>query len=190
MVQTYPCEKTHGMSKTRLYNTWKNMKGRCYRESSTHWVHYGGRGISVCESWHNFEPFRDWAFSAGYTEHLTLDRIDVNGNYEPGNCRWIESSENTSRMMAYNLERELGLFTNAVKEKSKRSLIELYGKPVLAINEEERIFSESVGELARTLSNKLGRNFVSVKQQLKLCLKGKCNSCGGYKIYDAKIDIT
>ena len=79
---------------TKLYNTWLRMKGRCNRPTATSYKYYGGRGISVCEEWENdFAVFRDWALANGYKEGLSIDRIDVNGNYCPENCRWITMKE-------------------------------------------------------------------------------------------------
>lgn len=70
------------------------MKGRCYCETDTGFPLYGGRGITVCDEWKNdFTAFRDWALSHGYREDLSIDRIDVNGNYEPSNCRWATAKE-------------------------------------------------------------------------------------------------
>lgn len=66
------------------------MKRRCNNPKNNEYKHYGGRGIKVCEEWFEFSGFYCWAQANGYAEDLTLDRIDVNGNYEPGNCRWVD----------------------------------------------------------------------------------------------------
>ena len=79
---------------SRLYRSWQNMKNRCYWEKDKSFANYGGRGIRVCPEWLNdFSAFREWAISSGYQDNLTLDRIDVNGNYEPSNCRWATAEE-------------------------------------------------------------------------------------------------
>lgn len=86
--------RSHGMTNSRLYVAWRNMKSRCGNPKNIEFNSYGGRGISICEAWKNsFEAFSDWALSHGYAENLTLDRIDVNGNYCPENCQWITDKE-------------------------------------------------------------------------------------------------
>ena len=85
---------THGGRYTRLYRTWVNMKQRTGNPKHEAYPNYGGRGIRVCEEWiSSFERFRDWAISTGYNDDLTIDRINVDGNYEPSNCRWITKAE-------------------------------------------------------------------------------------------------
>jgi hypothetical protein len=85
--------QTHGMADTRIYNIWQGMKQRCSLPSLSCYKYYGGRGITFCDEWQKFEPFYEWAMANGYADNLTLDRIDVNGNYEPQNCRWITLKE-------------------------------------------------------------------------------------------------
>ena len=84
---------THRMSNTRLYHIWMNMRKRCYDKNYDSYYLYGGRGIKVCEEWKSSNAFIEWALNNGYTDTLTLERIDVNGNYEPSNCKWATMKE-------------------------------------------------------------------------------------------------
>jgi hypothetical protein len=88
----------HGYAHTRLYSIHQGIKKRCYNKNSYKYKHYGERGIIMCEEWKLFSTFRDWAISNGYSDELSIDRIDVDGNYEPGNCRWATQKEQTNNL--------------------------------------------------------------------------------------------
>lgn len=84
----------HGLRDTRLFSIWSNMKTRCYNPKTPAFKDYGGRGITICDEWLNdFQAFYDWAMSNGYSDDLTIDRKDNDGNYSPDNCRWISQTK-------------------------------------------------------------------------------------------------
>ena len=121
----------HGMSKTRLNRIWSLMKDRCCNSKSHAFENYGGRGIDICEEWKNsFSAFAEWAFSNGYSDNLTIDRIDNNKGYYPDNCRWaneVEQSQNrrSNYLITYKGETkcikawtdELGLPYNKIRRR-------------------------------------------------------------------------
>lgn len=115
---------THNMRHTRLYEIWCSMRGRCENERNESYKWYGERGISVCSEWlgeNGFINFHNWAMGNGYAENLTIDRIDVNGNYEPSNCQWA-----TMKKQANNTRRNI-VISYKGEEKTLTELCEKYG---------------------------------------------------------------
>ena len=92
-----PTNKKHGKCYTRLYKLYKAIIKRCYNSNIKQFKDYGGRGIEVCDEWRNdFMTFYEWAINNGYQDNLTIDRINVNGNYEPCNCRWATPKQQSN----------------------------------------------------------------------------------------------
>lgn len=123
----------NGLSKTRLYRIHRAMNDRCYKEYDKFYADYGGRGITVCDDWlgaDGFLNFYNWALSSGYEEGLSIDRKDVNGNYEPTNCRWITMAEqqrnkrnnvyveyNGEKRLLSDVAKELGVPVETVRQR-------------------------------------------------------------------------
>lgn len=126
--------RTHGASRTRLYDVWLTMIARCNKPNSTAYKNYGGRGIKVCDEWlKDFASFKEWAGKSGYRENLTIERKDVNGNYSPDNCTWItraDQQKNTRRthrvvyqgkeMPLLDLSKLMGISPTTIKKYEKQ----------------------------------------------------------------------
>lgn len=133
---------THGLShvdgkKSRLYSIWGDMKRRCNNIKNKEYKNYGGRGITVCDEWeHDYLKFHEWAIANGYDGSLTLDRINVNGNYEPSNCKWSTwsqqgqnkrmSTKNTSGVSGVTFNKSRGIYIVRIGVNGKRIFVGEY----------------------------------------------------------------
>lgn len=125
---TSKARKVHGDTDSRLYYIWENMKKRCYKTNADRFRNYGARGITVCEEWKDsYLNFYNWAHNNGYAEDLTIERIDINGNYEPNNCTWATREE-----QAKNRTTNKWVVIDG-KEHSPLELEKMYGIPVKTI---------------------------------------------------------
>ena len=126
--------KKHGMTKTRLYRIWQMMHQRCENENHSSYQHYGARGITVCDEWFDFNAFSKWALENGYTDELTIDRINPKSGYEPCNCRWISQSDNSARVrdgehrywcfsLAHGLYAEFDIISRFLKEHPELNVV-------------------------------------------------------------------
>lgn len=130
---------THGDTGTRLYRIWKSMKCRCLNSNHPTYKNYGARGISICKPWYSYESFKSWSLLNGYGAELELDRINVNGDYEPSNCRWISHHEQTVNrrdtlyvvighekpVKLYDYCKRTGLSRNTANDWRHRDLLEM-----------------------------------------------------------------
>lgn len=94
---------THGRSETRLYKIWCGVKERTANPKNPAYKWYGERGVSMCDEWQDFTEFEKWADRSGYASHLSLDRINNSGNYEPNNCRWATPKQQANNTRKNNL---------------------------------------------------------------------------------------
>jgi hypothetical protein len=107
---------SHGMRRTAIYNVWTHMKSRCQNEANQDYQHYGARGIKVCDRWQDFDTF--YADMGDCPDGHSIERIDVDGNYEPKNCKWIPKAEqprNTRRTRYAILNGERMIFSDVAR---------------------------------------------------------------------------
>lgn len=94
--KAHDANRIHGLAGTRIYHIWSGMKQRCLDAKNKDYSRYGGRGVKICDEWMDITKFAAWLNANGYNEKMTIDRIDMDGNYEPANCRLLTFSENSS----------------------------------------------------------------------------------------------
>ena len=98
----------HGLTNTRVYRCWNAMKNRCMNPSHKYYCYYGRRGITVCNEWMRFVPFYEWAMKNGYSDNLSIDRIDNDKGYSPNNCRWVTAKEQAANRRNPTIKNEDG----------------------------------------------------------------------------------
>lgn len=149
---------THGDSKTRIYKIWDGIKKRCRPNSKNKYYHQ--RGIQLCHEWLNFNNFKNWSDNHGYNDNLTIDRIDVNGNYCPENCRWVNCKQQNrnkrnNHILEYNnndlclseISEKTGIKYQTLVSRVKRNSKNMYSEQNLSakyieINNEKKTISE------------------------------------------------
>lgn len=172
------------VGRTRLYRCWQSMKSRCYNKNDDSYVHYGGKGIYVCEQWRNrFKPFMEWALEFGYNDELTIDRINPSLGYSPENCRWVTKSVNTTEMLNWNYKRASGQFSGdiieKITEKNRNNLgakFDMYlGSSIVLTCECLMVAAEFIVK-----EKKLSTCPRQIKKNISACLHGKRKTCHGY----------
>lgn len=169
-------KKTHGFShKERLYSVWLNIKDRCYNKNNNHYQSYGGRGIIMCDEWKNdYMLFRNWCIANGHKEeikesgrnNLTIDRINVDGNYEPNNCRFITNKENCLNKR------------DTLTDKERHKICPICGKEfTVSQRNQQQTCSAKCGQIIRKMHYKEERNkdgtFKASKTQKSVCNQGE-----------------
>ena len=132
----------HEKRNTRLYSIWANMRTRCNNQNTGCYDRYGGRGITICEEWESFETFHDWAMANGYSDELTLDRIENNAGYSPSNCRWASITVQNSN--------------------TRRNHLITYNGKTQTMTQ----WADEIGIAARTLESRLNRDHWSIERAL------------------------
>ncbi len=190
---------THGMTGTRIYTTWIHMKQRCTNPKDKEYHRYGGRGIMVCDDWlrpDGFESFYKWAMENGYQDHLTIDRIDNNGNYTPENCRWATKKQQMNNV-DYNVRLTYNNVTHTIaewaeilglKQDTIQARIKYYGYSI-----EDALFKKPTCKKKTAVlkdgvviklcdSQKEAAEFAGVfTSQVSNCIHGKVISANGYQ---------
>lgn len=170
--------KKHGFSNTRIYNIWHNIIERCCNKKDHNFKNYGGRGIKVCDEWLNkengFMNFYNWSVSHGYRKNLTIDRKNVNGDYNPINCRWA-----TAKQQARN-RRNNKLITYKGETKTLTEWCEIYGISGTTVNE----------RLKRYWSIEKAFETPTEGQNIQYTYKGESKTMSEWaSIYDLPYDI-
>lgn len=120
--------KTHGQTGTRVYRIWKAMRVRCNDKNAREYNRYGGRGIHICDEWNEFSSFSNWAYANGYSDSLSIDRVDNDGSYSPTNCRWADKKTQSRNRGDYINKRADGVLWIDVAAAHGISMVRYYGR--------------------------------------------------------------
>lgn len=149
----------HGLTGHFIYSTWQDMKTRCYNTKSNNYQRYGLRGITVCDEWLikseslGFPNFYNWSIKNGWQEGLTIERIDVNGNYEPGNCRWGTRKEQVRNRRNTIIVKVFGISMPLMEAVEKYS-IDNYGLVLNRLNHKWSIEDALFGKVIKITNNR------------------------------------
>lgn len=136
-------KKTHGDTGTKLHRAWKDIKARCNNPNYKSYIRYGGRGIKVCNEWEiSYDRFKEWSLKNGFSESLTIDRINNNGNYEPSNCRWTTWS-------VQNKNKNFKIYNVNGVSKTLKEWSEYYNIPYTTLYQRIRFQNQSIERALR-----------------------------------------
>lgn len=147
----------HNEKGTRLYGIWLNMRDRCNNENNKRYDRYGRRGIRVCKEWDDFLVFKKWANENGYSDDLTIDRINNDSDYSPDNCRWVAGAlqaRNRSNNSVYEIDGE---------RKSLAEWCEIYNMPYFTVFSRVKKYGWDIERALKTPSKGRGANGFSYK---------------------------
>jgi len=156
-------QKKHGLSNSRIYTIWVDMKQRCLNNKEHNFHRYGGRGIIICTDWINsFESFNEWALNNGYADKLEIDRIDNDGNYEPSNCRWAtrkvqmrnigKNRRNTSGYIGVSLRRDTNKWSAYININNRKKSLGSYSCKIEAAKERDKYIIDNNLEHTKNFS--------------------------------------
>lgn len=145
--------RKHGQWDTRIYRIYYAMKQRAQNPNSPHYKYYGALGIKVCDEWDkSFEAFYNWAIQNGYSDDLSIDRIDPNGDYEPSNCRWADKvtqsfnrktgADNTTGHTGVSLRKDTGKYQAYISKGGRRKVLGSYETLDAAVQAREKAENE------------------------------------------------
>lgn len=197
----YESKTKHGLSGTRLYNIWSNMKRRCGSERDSRYNEYGGRGITYCKEWEEFSAFSEWAFSNGYNDGLTIERKDVNGNYCPENCCWIPQKEQAknrrpslrltdkdgNERLVVDIAEEIGISADVVRARyeSGWDLYSAVYTPLIMQTVKRKVLKldANTGEILKQYESigKAAKDVGIDRSSISRCCSGKLNKSGGFR---------
>lgn len=175
-----------GLTKTRQYNIWRLMNERCYNKNNISYKNYGARGIKVCDKWRGddgFINFYNWAMNNGYRDYLTIDRIDVNGNYEPNNCRWA-TMEIQSRNRRDNVYIELNGNSKTMEEWAEELNI-----PASTLSNRHLKGAEDIFNISNKIDTEKYKYISKIKNREKYRIKIKDKYIGVADSYEEAVKI-